>query len=100
MFTIIAKSYFPETPEIRRGISNQKLFLVKLKHFLIDVALIAVLALVWDILNGLSMCSWKFQMLSILIFDPCFRHTVEITKVGDTSAQLKQTNKQPCKQTS
>ena len=47
--SFIARSYFPETPEIRRGISIQKLFLVKLKHFLIDVALIAVLALVWDI---------------------------------------------------
>jgi hypothetical protein len=36
--------------------------------------------------------------LSILIFGPCFRHTLECTKVEDTSTQLKQTTKQPCKQ--
>ena len=48
---------------------------------------------------SLSMGSLKCQILSILIFKPCFRHTVDCTKVGDTSTQLKQTNKQPCKQT-
>jgi hypothetical protein len=37
-------------------------------------------------------------ILSILIFGPCFRHTLECTKVEDTSTQLKQTTKQPCKQ--
>jgi hypothetical protein len=48
--SVIATYYFPETPKIISGISIQKLFLVKLKHFLIDVpACIAVPALVWDI---------------------------------------------------
>jgi hypothetical protein len=87
MFTIsiIDRSYFPETPEIRIDISS-KFISSETENFLIDVpALIAVLALVWEFFYGLSMCS--------LIFNPCFRHTVECTKVGDTSTQLKQTAK-------